>query len=93
MCMQRTARSVKSLPSGVQCMLTVLEALGFYMLSHEKTYCKRGKIRGALSFANFAENSSSANSKTRENICDILYAHLGHVGVVLMQMGNILDNV
>ena len=36
-------------------------------------YCKRGNIRGALIFA---ENSSSANSKTRENICDILYAHL-----------------
>ena len=33
-------------------------------------------------FADFAQNSASANSKTRENICDILYAHLGHVGVV-----------
>ena len=36
-------------------------------------YCKRGNIRGALIFA---ENSSSANSKTRENIYNILYAHL-----------------
>ena len=41
-----------------------------------KQYCKRGNIRGALIFADFAENSSRANSKTRENICDILYAHL-----------------
>ena len=45
-------------------------------------YCKRGNIRGTLIFANFAQNSASANSKTRENICDIMYAHLGHVGVV-----------
>ena len=61
-------------------------------------YCKRGNIRGTLIFANFAQNSASANSKTRKNICDILYAHLEHVGVVywpcvLMQMGNILENV
>ena len=36
MCMQRTsgARSAKSLPAGVQGMLRVLEALGFYMLFH-----------------------------------------------------------
>ena len=45
-------------------------------------YCKRGNICGTLIFTNFAQNSASANSKTRENICDILYAHLGHVGVV-----------
>ena len=47
---------------------------------------------------NFAQNSASVNSKTRKNICDIVCAHLGHVGVVywpcvLMQMGNILENV
>ena len=36
-------------------------------------YCKRGNICGALIFT---ENSSSANSKTRENIADVLYAHL-----------------
>ena len=46
-------------------------------------------------FANFAQNSASANSKTRENI---LYAHFGHGRVVygpcvLMQMGNILKSV
>ena len=63
-----------------------------------KGYCKRGNIRGALIFANFAQNSASANSKAHENICNILYAHFGHVGVVywpcvLMQMGNILENV
>ena len=62
------------------------------------SYCKRGNIRGTLIFADFAQNSASANSKTSENICDILYAHLGHIGVVywscvLMQMGNILENV
>ena len=63
-------------------------------------YCKSGNIRGALIFANFAQNSASANSKTRENICDILYAHFGHVPVgavygpcVLMQLGDILENV
>ena len=61
-------------------------------------YCKSGNICGALIFANFAQNSASTNSKTRENICDILYAHFGHVVVVywpcvLMQMGNILENV
>ena len=63
-------------------------------------YCKRGNIRGTLIFANFTQNSASANSKTHENICNILYAHLGHVGLVywpcvLMQMGNtsILENV
>ena len=61
-------------------------------------YCKRGNIRGTLIFVNFAQISASANSKTLENICDTLYAHLGHVGVVywlcvLMQMGNILENV
>ena len=44
-------------------------------------YCKRN-IRGTLIFADFAQNSASANSKTCENICDILYAHFGHVGVV-----------
>ena len=44
--------------------------------------CKCGNIRGALIFANFAQISASANSKTRENICDILYAHFGQVGVV-----------
>ena len=27
--------------------------------------CKRGNIRGTLIFANFAQNSASANSKTR----------------------------
>ena len=47
-----------------------------------KCYCKCGNIRGALIFCEFAQNSASANSKIRENICDILYAHLGHVGVV-----------
>ena len=41
-------------------------------------YCKRGNICGTLIFANFEQNSASANSKTRENISDILYAHLGH---------------
>ena len=54
-------------------------------LSHPilpSVYCKRGNIHGTLIFANFAQNSASANSETRENICDILYAHLGHVGVV-----------
>ena len=61
-------------------------------------YCKSWNIRGTLIFANFAQNSASANSKTRKNICNILYAHFGHVGVVywpcvLMQMGNILENV
>ena len=61
-------------------------------------YCKIGNIRGTLIFVNFAQNSASANSKTRENICDSLYAHIWHVGVVywpcvLMQMGNILKNV
>ena len=45
-------------------------------------YCKSGNIRGTLIFANFAQNSASANSKTRENICDILHAHFGHVGVI-----------
>ena len=65
---------------------------------YTRDYCKRGNIRGTLSFADFAQNSASANSKTRENICNILYAHLRHVGVVywpcvLMQMGNILENV
>ena len=45
-------------------------------------YCKSGIIRGALIFANFTQNSASANSKTRTNICDILYAHFGHVGAV-----------
>ena len=61
-------------------------------------YCKSGNICGTLIFAKFAQSSASANSKTRENICDILYAHFGHVGVVywpcvLMQMGNILESV
>ena len=39
-------------------------------------YCKSGSIRGTLIFADFVQNSASANSKTRENICDILYAQL-----------------
>ena len=39
---------------------------------------------GTLIFVNFAQYSASANSKTRENICDILYAHFGHVGVVYL---------
>ena len=61
----------------------------FYVTS--MIYCKSGNIRGTLIFVNFTQNSASANSKTRENICDILYAHFGHVGVVywpcmLMQM-------
>ena len=61
-------------------------------------YCKSGNIRGTLIFANFAQNSASAISKTRENICNILYAHFGHLGAVywpcvLMQMGNILESV
>ena len=29
-------------------------------------YCKSGNIRGTLTFANFAQNSASVNSKTRE---------------------------
>ena len=41
-----------------------------------------GNIRGAYIFANFEQNSASANSKTRENIFKILYAHFGYVGVV-----------
>ena len=45
-------------------------------------FCKSGNICGALIFTNFAQNSRSANSKTRENICDTFYAHFGHVGVV-----------
>ena len=61
-------------------------------------YCKSGNIRGTLIFAYFAQNSARANSKTRENICDILYAHFKHVGIVywacvLTQMGNILESV
>ena len=65
---------------------------------NQNKYCKRGNIRGALIFVNFAQNSASANSKTHKNICNILYAHFGQVGVVywpcvLMQMGNILENV
>ena len=39
------------------------------------TYCQTGNICGTLIFANFAQNSASANLKIRENICDILYAH------------------
>ena len=67
-------------------------------LQKQMIYCKSGNICGTLIFANFAQNSTSANSKTRENICDILHAHFGHVGVVywpcvLVQMGNILENV
>ena len=55
-------------------------------------------VHCTLIFADFAQNSASANSKTRENIlfCNILYAHFGHVGVcpfVLMLMGNILESV
>ena len=38
-------------------------------------YCKSHNIRSAFIFVNFAQNSASANSKTRKNICDILYAH------------------
>ena len=69
-----------------------------YILKANRDTVKSGNIRGTLIFANFAQNSASANSKTRENICDSLYAHFGHVGVVywpcvLMQMGNILENV
>ena len=56
--------------------------LVFYDSDSSVNYCKSGNIRGALIFANFAQNSASANSKTRENICNILYAHFGHVGVV-----------
>ena len=36
----------------------------------------------AVHFRVFRANSAIANSKTRENICNILYAHFGHVGVV-----------
>ena len=58
-------------------------------------YCKRGNICGTLIFAVFQQ---ARIKKPRENICDILYAHFGHVGVVywpcvLMQMGNILKSV
>ena len=61
-------------------------------------YCKSGNIGGAFIFANFEQNSASANLKTRKNICDIVYAHFEHVGVVnwpavLMQIGNILEHV
>ena len=41
-----------------------------------------GNIQGALIFANFTPNLPSANSKTRENICDTLCAHFEHVGLV-----------
>ena len=61
-------------------------------------YCKRGNIPGTLIFADFAVFQQARIQKPRENICDILYAHFGHVGVaywpcVLMQMGNILKSV
>ena len=46
---------------------------------HCYNYCKSGNIRGTLIFRVFRANSASANSKTRENICNILYAHFGHV--------------
>ena len=52
-------------------------------IATDTNYCKSGNIRGTLIFANFAQNSASANSKTRENICDILYAHFGHRSCVL----------
>ena len=60
--------------------------------------CKSGNSRGTLIFCGFRANSASTNSKTRKNICDILYAYFGHVGVVywpcvLMHMGNILESV
>ena len=54
----------------------------FPAIMGSKNYCKSENIRGTLIFANFTQNSASANSKTCENICDILYAHFGHVGVV-----------
>ena len=43
---------------------------------------KSGNIRDTFIFLNFVQFSVSANSKTRENICDILYTHFGHVGLV-----------
>ena len=44
------------------------------------------------------KNSASANLRTCENICNIFYAHFGHVRVVywscvLMQMGSILEQL
>ena len=49
-------------------------------------------------FANSRKTQQAWIQKPAKIICDILYAHLGHVGVVywpcvLMQMGNILENV
>ena len=67
----------------------------FMCVFESAKYCKLGNIRGNI-FANFGQQARI--QKPAENICDILYAHLGHVGVVcwpcvLMQMGNILENV
>ena len=60
----------------------VLRLISDWLMRSKLGYCKRGNIRGALIFANFAQNSASANSKTHKNNCSILYAHFGHVEVV-----------
>ena len=45
-------------------------------------YCKSGNIHGTLIFAYFAQIQQARIQKPRETICNILYAHFGHVGVV-----------
>ena len=63
-----------------------------------RKYCKSGNIRGTLIFAYFAQIQQARIQKPAKNICNILYAHFGHIGVVywpyvLMQMGYILKSV
>ena len=56
--------------------------LWYWIQLYTTKYCKSGNIRGTLIFAYFAQIQEAriqkpANSKTRENICNILYAHFG----------------
>ena len=79
-------------------IMCTVHALEYYEVQHISQYCKKWEYLRYINFRVFRANSASANSKTRENICNTLYAHFGHVGVVygpyvLMQMGYILKSV
>ena len=59
------------------------------------TYCKSGNIHGTLIFVNFAQNSASANSKSRD-VCTFWTRRSCVLTMCVdakLQMGNILENV
>ena len=64
---------------GAALLYTVDWLSNVHVVKFKGVYCKSGNICGALIFMNFAQNSASAIQKPGKNICDILYAHFGHL--------------